>query len=377
MKRLHGLLFSLCLLLPALPAVADVVVSSVAVDDASRTLTIRGSGFLSAKPQRDVTQVFLGESAVPLLVGKLTANEVIASWTLDFAPGTYPLTIGFGTGAKDSDQVWISLGAAGPQGPAGPKGDKGDPGPKGDKGDPGLKGDAGAKGDPGPKGDKGDAGPQGPQGIQGPAGAAFTSIESLNGVDCTLAGATPGKVRVQVGDSGAVSLQCVVGAGAQIMFVTSRVFNGNLGGLAEADRICQATADAAAIPNALTYRAWLAAAGVNALDRFAPASRPVVAVNGIRIADSLADLANGVLANAPNRDENGNIVTSIPYAWTGALAGGTSSGLTCANPLVGNASWSDSSGRGFAGDINARSPAWSSAEVLACAISSHLYCIGQ
>ena len=59
MKRL---LIALCFLLTALPALSDVVVTSVGVDDANKTLVIRGSGFLSAKPQRDVTQVFLGDS---------------------------------------------------------------------------------------------------------------------------------------------------------------------------------------------------------------------------------------------------------------------------------------------------------------------------
>src|SRR5690349_15140483 len=83
---------ALCLMCAALPSFPDVIVSSVAVDDATRTLTIRGTGFISTKP-RDVTQVFLGESG-PLLVTKLTASEVVAAWQTDIAPGSYPLTVG-------------------------------------------------------------------------------------------------------------------------------------------------------------------------------------------------------------------------------------------------------------------------------------------
>ena len=372
MKRL---LITLCFLFTALPAFSDVVVSSVAVDDANKTLVIRGSGFLSGKPQRDVTQVFLGDSGAPLLVTKLTANEVIAAWQLDFDPGTYPLTIGFGSGARDTDQVWIALGAAGPEGPPGPKGDTGATGSKGDKGDPGAKGDPGVKGDPGAKGDTGDTGPQGPQGIQGPSGASITSLDTLSGLDCTLASGAAGKVKVTVGNGGAVSLQCALAPGYRIMFVTSGLYIGTgIGGLAGADAICQSAALSSNLPNGLVYRAWLSTTTNNAIDRFAPDSRPVVTVTGVKIANSLADLSNGLLANPPNLDQSGALVTNAPWAWTGTLRGGryysdTSCHDWSTTPLL---------AVGLAGDVNASNAQWTESFPISCATTSfHLYCIAQ
>ena len=341
MKSLRPLLLALPML-TVLPAFPDVIVSSVVIDDASKTLMIRGSGFLSSKPQRDVTQVFLGESATPLLVSKLTANEVVATWQPDFAPGSYPLTIGFGSNAKDSDQVWISLGSAGPEGP------------------------------PGPKGDKGDTGPQGPQGIPGSTG--LTSVEALNGVDCTMPSGAAGKVRITMGASFSVNLQCVLAPGSRIMFVTSASFNGaGLGGLAGADQRCQQLATSANVPKGSSYRAWLSTTTTRAVDRFTSDARPVMTVTGIKIANSLADLGASSLLHAPNLDESGGLVTFPGAAWTGTAADGSPS-ATCndwgTGPLP-------QALQGMIGNANAANSAWMAAGTQACTALVHLYCLGQ
>jgi hypothetical protein len=56
---------------------------------------------------------------------------------------------------------------------------------------------------------------------------------------------------------------------ANFVFVTSRAYTGNLGGLAGADAICQTHAAEAGLPG--TYVAWLATSTVTAPSRLAPA----------------------------------------------------------------------------------------------------------
>ena len=85
-----------------------------------------------------------------------------------------------------SDEFWITIGAAGPQGLtglAGPQGSTGPAGPQGLTGSAGAQGPVGISGLPGPQGPAGvagtagrngaagPAGPVGPQGIEGPVGA--------------------------------------------------------------------------------------------------------------------------------------------------------------------------------------------------------------
>jgi hypothetical protein len=327
-NRLRRSLLSLCLMCAALPSFPDVIVSSVAVDDATRTLTIRGTGFISTKP-RDVTQVFLGESG-PLLVTRLTASEVVAAWQTDIAPGSYPLTVGFGKSAKDSDQVWISVGVAGPEGPPGPKGDKGDP---------------------------------------GPAGAALTSVDALNGLDCTMPSGAAGKIRLTAGSNFTVNLQCVLAPGPRIMFTSSAIFMGDLGGLAGADQKCQQLAAAAALPNGSSYRAWLSVTGMRPIDRFTPDTRPVVTATGMKIANSIADLGASNLLHAPNVDEWG--APASGSAWTGTLPDGSPAGVSCQD-------WTGIVGvRGVVGNADATTSSWMSDSFQACTAQMHLYCVGE
>ena len=365
MKRLSQRLAFLFLLV-ALPALADVVVGSVVIDEATKTLTIRGSGFLTSnkKPLR----VTAGSPSVPLLVQKVTPNEVIAQWSLDFAPGSHLLTVGYGNGTSQFDEVWISLGATqGPAGPAGPKGDKGDPGAPGQTG---LKGDPGAAGAAGATGPQGPAGPQGPKGdtgATGPAGQGVASISDLNGVGCTVTG-SPGTIKVETGIDGAVSLVCTL-TNPRLMFVSSSLFDGNLGGLAGADIKCALMATAVGLPNGNGYRAWLSTSTVDAKDRFGASSRPIATVTLVKIADSLDNLRVGALASAPNRDQHGALVSAPALAWTGTTVGGTNSGTNCQ-------SWSSASVQGLVGDAAMANSAWTAAGIQACSASVRLYCIG-
>ena len=100
--------------------------------------------------------------------------------------------------------------------PAGPAGADGEKGEKGDQGDPGLPGGQG------PKGDQGGPGPEGP--------SAQESVLTWN---------IPGNV----------------------IFPTSQLFDGNLGGLSGADEKCDQAASDAGLPSTGTYTAWLSVGG--------------------------------------------------------------------------------------------------------------------
>ena len=89
------------------------------------------------------------------------------------------------------------------------------------------------------------------------------------------------------------------------VFVTSTTHDGNLGGLAGADAICQARAAAAGLPG--TYLAWLSDGSASPATRFLTQSAgPYRLVNGTTIADDWADLTSGDLDAPINITETGD-----------------------------------------------------------------------
>ena len=114
-----------------------------------------------------------------------------------------------------------------------------------------------------------------------------------------------------------------------LLFVTSTMYTGNLGGLAGADATCAARARAAGLPG--TFVALLSTSTVNARDRLGQSSgwaRP----DGRPVADTQADLFAGRLLYPPKLDEFGKTVppwflgkteTTFSQAHTGSRSDGT------------------------------------------------------
>lgn len=73
----------------------------------------------------------------------------------------------------------------------------------------------------------------------------------------------------------------------RIVFVTSQVYNGNLGGLTGADAKCQAQAAAAKLPG--TYKAWLSDSNGSPSTRMTKVAAPYVRTDGVMIAGSWSD----------------------------------------------------------------------------------------
>jgi Lamin Tail Domain/Collagen triple helix repeat (20 copies) len=115
----------------------------------------------------------------------------------------------------ESRLSWNVRGRPGARGPTGVAGPAGRAGPAGPPGAAGPKGDPGARGATGPVGAAGPAGPRGatgPRGPQGPPGPALSSLESLNGIACQLAGVA-GTASLTYDSSGVATLKCTTSGG--------------------------------------------------------------------------------------------------------------------------------------------------------------------
>jgi hypothetical protein len=151
-----------------------------------------------------------------------------------------------------------------------------------------------------------------------------------------------------------------------IAFVTSTTHNGNLGGLAGADTICQGRATAAGLPG--TYVAWLSTSTVDAVSRLAGA-RGFVRPDGEPFADQPSEIAANQIFNNLHLDENGNDV-GTDVVWTGTTSDGTASGNTCTD-------WGVATGNGRSGNSEGGPAAWTDAANTNCSQPHRIYCFGS
>jgi hypothetical protein len=209
-----------------------------------------------------------------------------------------------------------ATGQSGPQGPAGPTGAIGPAGPKGDTGAPGATGAQGPKGDTGATGATGPTGPQGPAGTGGSA-----SLAALNGAACTAYDGTSSKLFVWVELTGSVSLICPALSNTKIVFLSSQVYTGNLGGLAGADSICNSLAAAAGLPG--VFMAWISDSTQSPSSRFTQYTASLyIRTDGQPVALGWNQLTSGSLLNPINVDEKG-APGPLAVAWTATEPNGT------------------------------------------------------
>jgi hypothetical protein len=94
---------------------------------------------------------------------------------------------------------------------------------------------------------------------------------------------------------------CLTG---KVVFTTSVNYNGNFGGLAGADAICQMHASMGCLQG--TYMAWLSTSTATPLTRFTQSTLPYRRVDGALVAQNWNDLIDGQLDVPLNQDELGN-----------------------------------------------------------------------
>jgi len=152
------------------------------------------------------------------------------------------------------------------------------------------------------------------------------------------------------------------------IFVTSTLYDGNLGGLAGADAACAARATAAGLGG--TWIAWLSTSSVDAIDRIAD-YRYVNMYDQLIFFDK-AQISSGGLPNNQIRiDEfGGDTPFPTPYVWTGTTNSGVeTAGLTCSD-------WTSTGGSGTIGRGNQVTP-WTNYSTDLCTATWRLYCFEQ
>jgi hypothetical protein len=157
------------------------------------------------------------------------------------------------------------------------------------------------------------------------------------------------------------------------VFVTNETFlsggaPGLLNGLADADQKCQDRAQAASLSG--TYKAWLSDGLTDAASRHRHATSAYVLVDQTVVAMNWADLTDGTLAHAIDKDEHGN-PTSGAAVWTGTTTAGTAvADGSCSN-------WFSSVGTGRRGTSSATNGEWTDLSDGDCSTPARLYCFEQ
>jgi hypothetical protein len=152
------------------------------------------------------------------------------------------------------------------------------------------------------------------------------------------------------------------------VFVTSGAgFEGDLGGLAGADAICQERAAAAGLPGT-DWTAWLSDSTENAIDRIPDGQYRLV--DGTQVADDKADLTDGRLKAEIILTENGQERSAS--VWTGTGQNGNGTLNNCNDWTVNSAeSVGDVGFNGYTEDFWTLLP-----PPAQCSEQYHLYCFG-
>jgi hypothetical protein len=278
---------------------------------------------------------------------------------LSLEPGSPNMAAYFDTkeNSATSHPAYLSIAWRGPEGP---RGLQGDPGPTGATGLIGATGATGATGvgvagDRGATGSTGATGAPGATGATGPGGLDAVSISALCGL------------LAREGMSPPAAWDC-----RRLVFVTSALYNGNLGGIAGADAKCMTRAAAAGLPG--TFRAWISTTTTSPSATFTHYTLPYKLVDGTTIANNWADLTDGTLLARINKTETGAPVSNESAVWTNTKANGSQEGGTydCSG-------WTTTSGQGYTGVTEEADSNWTSWVYgqYACSVTIPLYCFQQ
>lgn len=169
---------------------------------------------------------------------------------------------------------------------------------------------------------------------------------------------------------------CVVSP--KLVFVTSKLYTGDMGGLAGADAECTKLANDAGVPG--DFVAWLSAGLLGAKDRVKPAPVPYALRKGDIVAFDLVDLIDDTpLLHPIDQTETGG----VPLASTtmtcnkSAVYTNTAGTGDVAQPQLDCASWTISRGVAVFGDSKATMKSWTDNCMDSCSASAPIYCVQQ
>ncbi len=136
------------------------------------------------------------------------------------------------------------------------------------------------------------------------------------------------------------------------IFTGSQYKNGDFGGIAVANTDCQNMASAAGLTG--QFKAWLSDSTVNAKDRITVTNKPYYLLNGVKVANNLADMLDGSLLSKIYIRETGEDAFGA-RVWTGT----TSAGLKAStNPLDFCDDWTDQTKSSITGKASYSSSEW-------------------
>jgi hypothetical protein len=213
----------------------------------------------------------------------------------------------------------------------------------------------------------------------GPADAAIADQSAEEGTpeagrDAPL---DTGGADARVQDAGAAEAEASTGpcaTGGARVFVTSEMYDGNLGGIAGADAKCQASADAQSLGG--TWNAWLATSSTTAPNHIYAAQGPYSLVDGTIVAASFNALLAGSLLHSLNVTETkASVADGQTEVWTATdLSGVLTSGF-CAGPSGEWTSGQLEAGAPIVGHCDVTDSTWTSAYLQACNRTNvRLYC---
>lgn len=161
-----------------------------------------------------------------------------------------------------------------------------------------------------------------------------------------------------------------------LMFVTSGTFAlagaVGIGAYQKAELFCNNAAMNATNPIVAHYVPWISYGGLNAADGLRMQNaRAWVRMDGAPIADTVDDLCDGTLLNAPMRDENNSPVGTSVQVMTGTKQDGTGDATTNADCTIGPTSFME------VGQATHMDSLWTDNGHLTCGtMNLRLYCFG-
>ena len=178
--------------------------------------------------------------------------------------------------------------------------------------------------------------------------------------------------------------ECTAGeCSGKLIFVTSGMWQGNFGGLANGDLLCQQSAQKAGLGG--TYKAWLSADSgapvgtANAADRVTHSTKPYKNPRGEVIALDFVDLIDGQLEAGVHWSEDGGDAGPPFSVWTGSTYNGKlySDQRNCKGWTTNANTPGDQNTYGRTGYIYVTSNSWAEGSSDGCYLERHLYCIEQ
>ncbi|HVH97952.1 MAG TPA: hypothetical protein VM869_04555 [Enhygromyxa sp.] len=189
---------------------------------------------------------------------------------------------------------------------------------------------------------------------------------------------------IDLGNCGSCGVQCVgdcvagscIAVAERIVFLSSGLQSGMMGGLEGADDICNELAAGAGLDG--EYMAWLSSDDIGPADRMVHYPVPYRLPSGALVANSWTDLTDGTLAHPIDSDESGQAVEAAVVCegnevWTNTKANGTpSSNMDCGG-------WTSGAGTSTVGRSSAVDGSWTvfNCPAVSCETPLPIYCIQQ